>query len=46
MKKNKDRIYGGWMIRDCGQWVRATVKTTAPDMARYMANFKARRAAR
>lgn len=45
MKKSNNKIFSGWMIFECGQWIRATIKPTAPDMERYLANFKARRAA-
>ncbi len=46
MKMKKNKIYTGWLVSECGQLVRATTTATAPNMARYLANFKARRAAR
>ena len=41
------KIYGGWWIADVlDRAVRLVTGCTAPDMALYLDNFKARRAAR
>lgn len=46
MKMKKNKIYTGWMANIGGMKIRITTQATAPDMALYMVNFKARRAAR